>query len=176
MSADEEKNGAPSHTIAVLVENKFGVLAKVASLFSARGYNIDSLSVGVTQDPTVSRITLVTRGDERVLEQIRKQLSKLIDTIKVMDMAREDTVQREMMLVKVAAPRSARAEILQIVGVFRARIVDLSAETLTIEITGDDGKIGAFLELLGPFGIKEIARTGKAALSRGPKTLKSAKG
>ena len=105
----EEKNGGPSHTIAVLVENKFGVLAKVASLFSARGYNIDSLSVGVTQDPTVSRITLVTRGDERVLEQIRKQLSKLIDTIKVMDMVKEETVQREMMLVKVSAPRRERA-------------------------------------------------------------------
>ena len=172
----EEKDGGPSHTIAVLVENKFGVLAKVASLFSARGYNIDSLSVGVTQDPTVSRITLVTRGDERVLEQIRKQLSKLIDTIKVMDMVKEDTVQREMMLVKVSAPRTARAEILQIVEVFRARIVDLSAETLIIELTGDDGKIGAFLELLAPFGIKEIARTGKAALSRGPRTLKGVKG
>ena len=171
----EEKHGGPSHTIAVLVENKFGVLAKVASLFSARGYNIDSLSVGVTQDPTVSRITLVTRGDERVLEQIRKQLSKLIDTIKVMDMVKEETVQREMMLVKVSAPRRERAEILQIVEVFRARIVDLSAETLTIEITGDDGKIAAFLELLAPFGVKEIARTGKAALSRGPRTLKSVK-
>ena len=172
-------NGSQSnraHTLTLQVENRLGVLARIAGLISAKGYNIDSLSVGVTQDPTVSRITLVTRGDERVLEQIRKQLSKLIDTIKVMDMVKEETVQREMMLVKVSAPRTARAEILQIVEVFRARIVDLSAETLIIEITGDDGKIGAFLELLAPFGLKEIARTGKAALSRGPRTLKGVKG
>lgn len=176
MSPKTQNNGTEtSHTIAVLVENKFGVLAKVATLFSARGYNIDSLSVGVTQDPTISRITLVTRGDEHIVEQIRKQLSKLIDTIKVMDMSETECVEREMLLVKVTAPRSSRPEIFQIVEVFRGRIVDVSADAIVVEVTGEAGKLAAILELLQPYGIKEIARTGKAALTRGPKTLKSAK-
>ena len=164
-----------SHTIAVLVENKFGVLAKVASLFSARGYNIDSLCVGVTQDPSVSRITLVTRGDEKILEQIRKHLGRLIDTFKVMDMSETDSVEREMILIKVSAPKAARPEIFQIIDVFRGRVVDVSTDTITVEVTGDDGKIRAILNLLQPFGIKEIARTGKVALTRGAKTLKAAK-
>jgi len=177
MAANPQENDAEkSHTIAVLVENKFGVLAKVASLFSARGYNIDSLSVGITQDPTVSRITLVTRGDERILEQIRKQLGKLIDTVKVMDMRGAETVQREMVLIKVAAPKGSRAEIFQTVGIFRGRIVDISPDTIIVEITGDEVKIRAFLDILAPYGIKEIARTGKAALTRGSKTLRSTKG
>ncbi len=164
-----------THTIAVLVENKFGVLAKVASLFSARGYNIDSLCVGVTQDPSVSRITLVTRGDEKILEQIRKHLSKLIDTFKVMDMGESESVEREMILIKVSAPKSSRPDIFQIVDVFRGRVVDVSSNTMTTEVTGDEGKIQAILNLLHPFGIKEIARTGKVALTRGAKTLKGAK-
>ncbi len=163
------------HTFAVLVENKFGVLAKVASLFSARGYNIDSLCVGVTQDPSISRITLVTSGDVQILEQIRKQLSKLIDTIKVLDMDETETAERELVLIKVTVPKEKRAEVLQIVEIFRARTIDISNESLTIEVTGDEGKIRAVLELLRPHGIKEIARTGKVALSRGAKTLKSSK-
>ncbi|MBT3350348.1 MAG: acetolactate synthase small subunit [Nitrospinaceae bacterium] len=169
-------NGAEkTHTFAVLVENKFGVLAKVASLFSARGYNIDSLCVGVTQDPSVSRITLVTSGDVQILEQIRKQLSKLIDTIKVLEMDETETAERELVLIKVTAPKEKRSEVLQIVEIFRARTIDISVESLTIEVTGDEGKIHAILELLRPHGIKEIARTGKVALSRGAKTLKSTK-
>lgn len=169
-------NGAEQkHTFAVLVENKFGVLAKVASLFSARGYNIDSLCVGMTQDPSISRITLVTSGDVQILEQIRKQLSKLIDTIKVLEMDETETAERELVLIKVTAPKEKRSEILQIVEIFRARTIDISTESLTIEVTGDEGKIRAILELLRPHGIKEIARTGKVALSRGAKTLKSIK-
>lgn len=176
MSKNSNKNtNDDTHTIAVLVENKFGVLAKVASLFSARGYNIDSLCVGVTQDPSVSRITLVTRGDAKVLEQIRKHLSKLIDTFKVMDMGETDSVEREMILIKISAPKAARPEIFQIIDVFRGRVVDVSTDTITVEVTGDEGKIQAILNLLQPFGIKEIARTGKVALTRGAKTLKSAK-
>lgn len=171
----EMNGGEKKHTFAVLVENKFGVLAKVASLFSARGYNIDSLSVGVTQDPSVSRITLVTRGDEPILEQIRKQLSKLIDTIKVMDLDEGESVQREMVLIKVNAPQAKRVEVLQLAEIFRGRIIDVSANTFIIEVTGDEGKIAAFLELLRPLGIKEIVRTGKTAMSRGTKTLKSTK-
>jgi len=161
------------HTFSILVENKFGVLAKVASLFSARGYNIDSLCVGVTQDPSVSRITLVTSGDVKILEQIRKHLSKLIDTIKVLEMDETHSAERELVLVKVAAPKDKRSEVLQIVDIFRAHTIDISSDTLVIEVTGDSGKIRAILELLRPHGIKEIARTGKVALSRGGKLLKS---
>ncbi len=176
MPGSANKNATDeTHTIAVLVENKFGVLAKVASLFSARGYNIDSLCVGVTQDPSVSRITLVTRGDEKILEQIRKHLSKLIDTFKVMDMGETESVEREMILIKVSAPKSARPDIFQVIEIFRGRIVDVSSDTITVEVTGDEGKIRAILNLLQPFGIKEIARTGKVALTRGAKTLKGAK-
>ena len=176
MPANPSENGADEpHTIAVLVENKFGVLAKVASLFSARGYNIDSLCVGVTQDPSVSRITLVTRGDGKILEQIRKHLSKLIDTVKVMDMGETKSVEREMILIKVSAPKAARPDIFQIIDVFRGRVVDVSSNTVTVEVTGDEGKITAILSLLQSFGVKEIARTGKVALTRGAKTLKGSK-
>ncbi|MEE9239847.1 MAG: acetolactate synthase small subunit [bacterium] len=176
MARNADQNGMnETHMIAVLVENKFGVLAKVASLFSARGYNIDSLCVGTTQDPSVSRITLVTRGDERILEQIRKQLSKLIDTIRVMDLGESETAERELVLIKVTAPKDKRAEVLQIVEIFRARTIDISADALIIEVTGDEGKIMAILELLRPHGIKEIVRSGKIALTRGAKTLKSVK-
>ncbi len=176
MSNNNGKNDIEKkHTFAVLVENKFGVLAKVSSLFSARGYNIDSLCVGVTQDPSISRITLVTRGDDHILEQIRKQLSKLIDTIKVLELDETSTAERELVLIKVAAPKEKRSEVLQVVEIFRARTIDISVDALVIEVTGDEGKIGAILELLRPYGIKEIARTGKVALSRGAKTLKGVK-
>lgn len=155
------------HTISVLVENKFGVLARVAGLFSGRGYNIDSLCVGETQDPTVSRMTIVTHGDDRVIEQIEKQLNKLIDVIKVNDFTQEDHVERELVLIKVKAENEKRRDVLEIANIFRARIVDVGQKVLTIEITGDEEKITAMVELLKPFGIKELVRSGKLAITRG---------
>ena len=158
------------HTIAVLVENKFGVLSRVAGLFSARGYNIESLSVGETLDASTSRMTLVVRGDAFVIEQVMKQLHKLIDVIKVTNLSEEDHVEREMLLIRVNAEPSARAEILRIVDIFRAKIVDVTPTTYTIEITGEESKLDAFVDLLRPFGIQELVRTGKVAIARGPKT------
>ena len=167
-------SGSPTrHTIAVLVENRFGVLARVAGLFSARGYNIESLSVGETQESGVSRMTIVTSGDDFIIEQIIKQLHRLIDVIKIIDLTDESHVDREMILIKVNAGPAVRAEVLRIADIFRAKVVDASAKTYTIEVTGDEAKISAILELLRPLGIKEIARTGKVALSRGNKTLKA---
>ncbi len=155
------------HTINVLVENEFGVLARVAGLFSGRGFNIESLSVAETLDPKVSVMTIVTRGDDQILEQITKQLNKLVCVIKVMDLAGKEYVAREMVLVKVAAKPETRAEILSIVDIFRGNVVDVSMKSYTIEVTGDEEKIKAFLDLLKPMGIKEIARTGRVALVRG---------
>jgi len=165
------QNGAEprKHTIAVLVENRFGVLSRVAGLFSARGYNIESLSVGETLDPAVSRMTLVVRGDEFVIEQAIKQLHKLIDVIKVTDLTEESHVERELILVKVNAEPANRAEILRVADIFRAKVVDVTPATYTLEITGDEQKIGAIVELLRPFGIQELVRTGKVAIARGPK-------
>ncbi|MCD5425236.1 MAG: acetolactate synthase small subunit [Methanosarcinaceae archaeon] len=157
------------HTLAVLVENKHGVLSRVAGLFSRRGYNIDSLTVGITEDPTISRMTIVVKGDEHVIEQIIKQLYKLIDVIKVIDLVSCDSVERELALIKVVADATTRSEIIQITDVFRAKIIDVASKTLTIEITGSDDKIDAIEQLLMPFGIKEMARTGKIALARGVK-------
>jgi acetolactate synthase-1/3 small subunit len=154
------------HTISVLVENKFGVLARISGLFSGRGFNIDSLAVGETQDPTVSRMTIVVQGDDLVLEQVVKQLNKLIDVIKVIDMKGKARVERELVLAKVAANAKARSEIMQIVDIFRAKIVDVSHEAMTIEITGDEAKINGFFDLMKTFGIQEVARTGKVALLR----------
>lgn len=162
-----ENKNFKQHLISVTVENKFGVLARIAGLFSARGYNIDSLSVAETEDPTVSRMIIVVRGDERILEQIYKQLNKLIDVIKVQDLTGEEFVERELVLVKVNAPNpSARQEIMQLVNIFRAKIVDIGKKTLTIELVGGSAKVRAMLELLKPFGIKEMSRTGKIAISR----------
>jgi acetolactate synthase-1/3 small subunit len=158
------------HTIAVLVENRFGVLSRVAGLFSARGYNIESLSVGETLDPTVSRMTLVVRGDEFVIEQVIKQLHKLIDVIKVIDLTEEDHVERELVLVKVNAEPVNRAEILRTADIFRAKVVDVTPTTFTLEVTGDEPKIDAIIELLRPFGMQELVRTGKVAIARGPKS------
>jgi acetolactate synthase-1/3 small subunit len=157
------------HTIAVLVENKFGVLSRVAGLFSARGYNIESLSVGETLDPTVSRMTLVVRGDAFIIEQVIKQLHKLIDVIKVTDLSEEDHVEREMLLLKVNAEPTSRAEILRIADIFRSKVVDVTPTTYTLEVTGEEGKIEAIIDLLRPFGIQEIVRTGKVAIARSPK-------
>lgn len=159
------------HTLAVLVENKSGVLARVAGLFSRRGYNIDSLAVGVTEDPKTSRMTIVVEGDDAVLEQVTKQLNKLIDVIKVSDLSCDDSVERELALIKVAADVNTRAEILQIVNIFRAKVVDVAPKSMTVEVTGDEDKILAIEKMLQQFGIKEMARTGKVALARGPKKV-----
>ena len=159
------------HTLAVLVENKSGVLSRVASLFSRRGYNIDSLAVGVTEDPEISRMTIVVQGDDQVLEQVTKQLNKLVDVIKVSDIGNDDAVERELALIKVSADVTARAEIIQIANIFRARIVDVYPKSITVEVTGDESKINAIEKLLRQFGIKEMVRTGKIALVRGPKKV-----
>ncbi|MGA9189154.1 MAG: acetolactate synthase small subunit [Methanosarcina sp.] len=159
------------HTLAILVENKSGVLFRVASLFSRRGYNIDSLAVGVTEDPEISRMTIVVHGDDHVLEQVTKQLNKLIDVIKVSDIGGDDAVERELALIKVSADVNTRAEIIQIVDIFRARIVDVAPKSMTVEVTGDESKIQAIEKLLRQFGIKEMVRTGKIALVRGPKKV-----
>jgi len=154
------------HTISILVENKFGVLSRISGLFSGRGYNIESLSVGETIDPKVSVMTIVTTGDDWIVEQITKQLNKLIDVIKVVDMTELDHVEREMVLIKVAPRQEDKAEVLRLAEIFRGRIVDSSIKTYTIEITGDENKIAAIVELLRPMGIKEFVRTGKIAIAR----------
>jgi len=159
------------HTLAVLVENRYGVLSRVAGLFARRGYNIDSLAVGVTEDPTISRMTIVVRGDDLVLEQVTKQLNKLIDVIRVTDLGSEDTVERELALIKVNADVNNRSEIMQIADIFRAKIIDVASKSMVIEVTGDENKIRAIEQLLKPFGIKEMARTGKIALRRGSKSV-----
>ena len=154
------------HTISVLVENKFGVLSRVSGLFSGRGYNIESLSVGETIDPNISIMTIVTSGDDQIIEQITKQLNKLIDVIKVMDLTEVDHVEREMILIKISPKQSDKAEVLRLVDIFRGKVVDSSSKTYTIEITGDERKIAAFIELMKPFGIKGFVRTGKIAIAR----------
>ena len=155
------------HTISVLVENEFGVLARVAGLFSGRGFNIESLTVAETLDPTMSRITLVTRGDDQVLEQIEKQLNKLICVIQVTDFTDSPHVEREMALIKVTADEKTRAEVMNIVDIFRGKVIDVGTRTFIVEVTGSEEKIQAILALLGPLGIKEIVRTGKVAMHRG---------
>jgi len=159
------------HTISVLVENEFGVLSRVAGLFSGRGFNIESLCVAETLDPTVSRITLVTRGEDQVLEQIEKQLNKLICVIKVTDFVDTEHVERELVLIKVTADDRTRGELLGIVGIFRAKIIDVSPTSYVVEITGTEDKVNALIELLKPIGIKEIVRTGKVAMFRGARLL-----
>ena len=153
-------------TISVLVENKFGVLTRVAGLFSGRGYNIDTLNVAPTADPTASRMTIVTRGDDATLDQIVKQLNKLADTIKVQDFREGEYVDRELVLVKAAVDSKTRAEVMQITDIFRAKIVDVQSKSLTIEVTGDEGKVEKFIGLMKAFGIIELTRTGKVALAR----------
>jgi len=164
------------HTISVLVENEFGVLARVAGLFSGRGFNIESLTVAETLEPTISRITLVTRGDDQVLEQIEKQLNKLISVVKVIDFADSPHVEREMALIKVAADDKTRAEVLNIVDIFRGKVIDVGPQSYVVEVTGDEGKIQALLDLLQPLGIKEIVRTGKVAMHRGMRILTAREG
>ena len=154
------------HTISVTVENRPGVLSRVVGLFSGRGFNIESLSVGETIDPEISRITIVTRGDDRIIEQVTKQLRKLIDVIKVTDLTDLNFVDREMILIKISATDKTKAEVLRINDIFRGKIVEVSQNTYTFESTGDGGKIQAFIKMVKPFGVKEIARTGKVAVSR----------
>lgn len=151
-------------TLSVLVENKFGVLARVAGLFSARGFNINSLAVAETEDPTVSRMTMVVDADEKTLEQIKKQLNKLIDIIKVIDLTKKDYIDRELVLIKVKINPKTRDKVVQAVDSLNARVVDMGKSSLTVEEVGDMKKINATLELLGPFGIVEIVRTGRIAI------------
>ncbi len=154
------------HTISVLVENKFGVLTRVAGLFSGRGYNIDTLNVGPTHDPKTSRMTIVTRGDDATIEQIVKQLNKLVNVIEVQDFRDADYVDRELVLVKVKVDSKSRAEVMQIADIFRAKIVDVQPHSLTVEITGNESKVEKFLELMNTFGVVAITRTGTVALPR----------
>lgn len=158
------------HIISALVENHAGVLARVSGLISGRGFNIDSLAVGETQDPEVSRITLVVVGDDSVLEQTVKQIGKLIDVITIEDIKDADVIDRELMLAKVEATTSTRNDIMQVVNTFRAKIVDVNPHSLTIEVTGSESKVDAMLELLTPYGVTEVVRTGLIAMSR-KKTL-----
>jgi acetolactate synthase I/III small subunit len=163
--------GVREHVISVLVENRVGVLARVAGLFTGRGFNIESLAVAATEDPSLSRMTIVSSGDARIIEQVTKQLNKLIDVIKVVDLSREHFVERELILVKVRAEPEQRAEILRITDIFRGNIIDVSPKSYVIEVTGDGDKIRAFVDLIKPIGILEIVRTGPVALSRGSKAL-----
>lgn len=160
------------YILSVLVENRAGVLSKVTALFSRRGFNINSLAVGVTQDETVSRITIEVSGDESTVEQVSKQLNKLVDVIKIKTLKGEDAVKRGLVLVKIKTSQKNRSEIIQITDIFRAKIVDVSQNTVTAEMTGNDSKIQAFIDILEPFGIEEIVRTGMVALERGANTLK----
>lgn len=157
----------PSHTISVLVENEFGVLARVAGLFSGRGFNIESLTVNEDPlDPTVSRIVLVSSGDDAILEQINKQLNRLISVIKVMDFQGVETVDRELVMVKIAVDERTRSELDSIMSAFRAHVVDIGRGVMTVELTGDTDKVKAFIALVRPLGIKEIVRSGKIAMAR----------
>jgi acetolactate synthase-1/3 small subunit len=163
------------HTLAILVENKPGVLTRVAGLFSRRGFNIESLAVGITENKDISRITILVSGDDNVLEQVQKQLNKLIDVIRVSDIPAEESVNRELALIKVGVDSTTRAEVMQIVNIFRAKIVDVGIKSLVIEVTGDESKINAIEQLLRQFGIKEMVRTGKIAMNRGAKVVQSEK-
>jgi acetolactate synthase-1/3 small subunit len=158
------------HVITLLVENEFGVLARIAGLFSGRGFNIESLCVAETLDPTVSTMTIVTHGDDQIIEQVIKQLNKSVSVIKVVDLIGKDFVERQMVLIKVLANAETRAEILRVVDIFRGKVIDVGAKTYTIEVTGDEKKIEAILSLLKPMGIKEFVRTGRVAMVRGSKT------
>jgi acetolactate synthase-1/3 small subunit len=161
------------HTLSVLVENRAGVLSRVAGLFSRRGFNIESLAVGTCEEPTMSRMTIVVIGDDAQIEQVMKQLNKLIDVIKVSDITENETVERELALIKVSAePGTSRAEVMQVASIFRAHIVDVGAKTVVLQVTGDTEKIDALESLLNQYGVKEMVRTGKIALLRGAKTVK----
>lgn len=159
------------HTISVLVDNKPGVLARVSGLFARRGYNIESLAVSITEDPAVSRMTIVVAGDSDVLEQITKQLHKLIDVLKVYDYLDTPMLERELALVKVASEPGQRLELMQIVEIFRGKVIDVAEKTFVIEVTGSGDKIDAFEKQMEAFGVRELVRTGRIAMMRGPRTV-----
>ena len=159
------------HTLSVLVENKPGILARVAGLFARRGFNIDSLAVGETEHPEVSRMTIVVNADESPLEQVTKQLNKLVQVLKIVELDTTASVQRELLLVKVRAERPVRSQVLETVSLFRARVVDVAADALTIEATGTSEKLDALLRDLEPFGIKEMVQSGVVAIGRGPRSI-----
>ena len=161
------------HILSIRVSNHAGVLGRVSGLFSRRGYNIDSLSVGTTEDPAYSRITVATHGDDRVIAQIQAQVAKLIDVQEVTELIPDESVYRELCFIKVGADASTRADVFSIVDIFRAKIIDVSATSLTVEMTGDQDKISAFIELMEPVGIKEIVRTGIAGIARGADTIQN---
>jgi len=163
----------PKRILSVLVENHAGVLSRVAGLFSRRGFNIESLAVGITEDPVVSRMTIMVDGDDYLVEQISKQLNKLIDIIKVRQLDEKESIIRELVLLKVTATAEARSEIIQIVDIFRGNIIDVSKNSLTIEITGDENKINAFVDMVRCFGIKEMVKTGSVSIERGNKIIKA---
>jgi acetolactate synthase-1/3 small subunit len=154
------------HTISILVENKAGVVSRVSGLFSGRGYNIESFTGAATLDPNMSVLTIVTEGDDAIIEQINKQLNKLIDVVKVVDLTEVDHVERELILLKVAPRKESKLEVLRTAEIFRGRVLDSSHDTYTIEVTGDEKKIEAFIEMMKPMGIKELVRTGKVAVQR----------
>jgi acetolactate synthase-1/3 small subunit len=169
-------SGRIRHVLSALVQNQPGVLAHVSGMFASRGFNIDSLAVGETENPHLSRITVVVMGDDRLLEQVRKQLEKIVTVVKVLDISREDYVERDLMLIKVDAPPDRRTEILGLAQIFRGRIVDVSADHVMIEISGQEKKIEAFIDQLRPYGIRELARTGRIALVRGSRAESTAEG
>ena len=159
-------SGRMRHVLSALVQNQPGVLAHVSGMFASRGFNIDSLAVGETEDPHLSRITVVVVGDDRMLEQIRKQLEKIVTVVNVLDISRQDFVERDLMLLKVDAPPDRRAELQALVEIFRGRIVDVGPDQMMIEISGKESKLEAFVEAIRPYGIRELARTGRIALVR----------
>ena len=165
-----------AHIFSCVVQNRPGVLAHVAGMFAARGYNIDSLAVGTTDDARYSRMTIATQGNEQTLEQIRKQLSKVIDVINVYDFAEVDSVERDLVLVKVNAPSSRRGEVIEMTDLFRGKVVDVGPKELILEMSGSEEKVERFIELMRPFGIKELARTGRVSMARGPKVAGEKRG
>jgi len=171
--AVQTDSGRRRHLLSALVQNRPGVLAQVSGMFASRNFNIDSLAVGETDDTNLSRITVVVMGDDRHLEQVRKQLEKIVTVVKVHDISSEDYVERDLMLIKVHAPASVRAEVQALVEIFRGRVVDVSPELLMIEISGKEQKIEAFIEQVRPYGIHELARTGRIALVRGDRPMEA---
>jgi acetolactate synthase I/III small subunit len=171
--AVQSDSGRKRHLLSALVQNQPGVLAHVSGMFASRGFNIESLAVGETEDPHLSRITVVVMGDDRHLEQVRKQLEKIVTVVKVHDISGDDYVERDLMLIKITAPPTQRTEILSLVQIFRGRVVDVSPDQLMIEISGQEKKIEAFIEKVRPYGIREVVRTGRIALVRGEQPLES---
>ncbi len=168
-------NGTPTHTLSVLVEDKPGVLARVASLFARRGYNIQSLAVGATEQKDMSRMTIVVSVEDSPLEQITKQLNKLINVIKIVEQDEDNSVSRELALIKVRADASTRSQVIEAVNLFRAKVVDVSAESLTVEATGTQEKLDALLRILEPYGSRELAQSGVVSVSRGPRGIGAVK-